>query len=192
MARLIYAMNTSLDGYVEDPDGNFDWSEPTEELHTFINDLMRTVGTYLFGRRMYETMVFWETAHTIPDQPQYFHDFARVWQTADKIVYSTNMQSVSSARTRIERHFEPEAVRKLIANADRDLIIEGPYLASQAIKADLVDEIHQFVAPVILGGGKQFLPDGVSLQLDLVDERRFDSGVVYLRYRNRRNHGNRN
>lgn len=187
MAKLLYCMNTSLDGYVEDPDGNFGWSEPTEEVHTFINDLVRTVGTYLFGRRMYETMVYWETAHMIPDQPQFVHDFAREWLSADKIVYSTTLQSVSSARTRIERSFEPDAVRKLKANADRALIIEGPELATQAIKAGLVDEIHQFVAPVILGGGKQFYPDGVNLELELLDERRFDNGVVYLRYRTNQN-----
>ena len=186
MAKLIYLMNTSLDGYVEDPDGNFDWTEPDEEVHTFINDLIRTVGTYLFGRRMYETMVFWETSHTIPDQPQFALDFAREWKSADKIVYSTTLKSVSSDKTRIERSFEPEAVRILKDNADRDLIVEGPALAAQAIKADLVDEIHQLVAPVILGGGKRFYPDNVSLQLELIDERRFDSGVVYLRYRIRR------
>lgn len=187
MAKLIYLMFTSLDGYVEDRDGNFDWSEPDEEVHTFVNDLVRSVGTYLFGRRMYETMVYWETAHTIPDQPQFILDFARDWQAADKIVYSTTMQSVSSARTRIERSFDPQAVRILKANADSDLAVEGPELASHAIKAGLVDEFHLLVTPFILGGGKRFFPAGVNLALDLVEERRFDSGVVYLRYRTRHN-----
>lgn len=183
MAKLLYCMNTSLDGYVERPDGTFDWSEPTEEVHTFINELVGTVGTYLFGRRMYETMVFWETAHTLSDMPQYMLDFADEWLRADKIVYSTTMQSVSSAKTQVERSFDPVAVRKIKANAVRDLIIEGPNLATQAIKAGLVDEIHQFVAPVILGGGKKFFPDDINLQLELIDERRFDSGIVYLRHR---------
>ena len=187
MANLIYLMFTSLDGYVEDRDGNFDWSEPDEEVHTFVNDLARTIGTYLFGRRMYETMVYWETAPTDPDQPQFARDFARDWKEADKIVYSKTMESVSSARTRIERSFELDAVRNLKASANRDLAIEGPELASHAIKAGLVDEIHQIVIPVIVGGGKRFYPDGVHIKLDLVDERRFDSGFVYLRYRTRRN-----
>ncbi|MEO8364325.1 MAG: dihydrofolate reductase family protein [Ilumatobacteraceae bacterium] len=183
MAKLLYCMNTSLDGYVERPDGTFDWSEPTEEVHTFINELVGTVGTYLFGRRMYETMVFWEAAHTLPDMPQYMLDFADEWLRADKIVFSTTLQSVSSAKTRVERSFDPVAVRKLKTNAERDMIIEGPNLAAQAIKAGLVDEIHQFVAPVILGGGKKFFPDDINLQLELIDERRFDSGIVYLRHR---------
>lgn len=172
---------------MEDADGSFAWSEPDEEVHTFVNDIARTIGTYLFGSRMYETMVYWETAHTVPDQPQYTRDFARDWKEADKIVYSKTMESVSSARTRIERSFKPEAVRNLKANANRDLAIEGPELASYAIKAGLVDEIHQFVIPVIVGGGKRFYPDGVNLKLDLVDERRFKSGFVYLRYRTRQN-----
>ncbi|MEO5973790.1 MAG: dihydrofolate reductase family protein [Ilumatobacteraceae bacterium] len=187
MANLIYLMHTSLDGYVEDADGSFDWSAPDEEVHSFVNELARTIGTYLFGRRMYETMVYWETAHTIPDQPQFALDFARDWKEADKIVYSKTLESVSSARTRIERSFDPQAVRVLKANATRDLAIEGPDLAGQAIKAGLVDEIHQIVIPVIVGGGKQFFPDGAKLKLDLVDERRFDSGFVYLRYRTRQN-----
>ena len=183
MAKLLYCMNTSLDGYVEDLDGGIDWSEPTEQVHTFINDLMRPVGTYLFGRRMYEMMNFWETAHTIPDMPNYMLDFADVYRAADKVVFSTTLQSVSSANTRIERSFDSVATRKLKADAERDLIIEGPNLATQAIKAGLVDEIHQFVAPVILGGGKKFFPDDIKLQLELIDERSFDSGIVYLRHR---------
>ena len=187
MANLIYSMITSLDGYVEDPDGNFGWGAPDEEVHTFVNDLSRAVGTYLYGRRMYETMVYWETAHTLPDQPQFILGWAREWQAADKIVYSRALESVSSAKTRIERSLEPDAVRSLKADADRDLTVGGPELASHAIKAGLVDEIQQFVTPVIVGGGKRFFPDGVSLELDLLDERRFDNGVVYLRYRTRRN-----
>ncbi len=183
MAKLIYCMNTSLDGYIEDPDGGIDWSEPTEQVHTFINDLIRPVGTYLFGRRMYEMMDFWETAHSLPDIPEYMLDFADVYLSADKVVFSTTLQSVSSANTRIEHSFDPVAIRKLKSNAERDMIIEGPNLATQAIKAGLVDEIHQFVAPVILGGGKKFFPDDIKLQLELIDERRFESGIVYLRHR---------
>ena len=192
MANLIYAMFTSLDGFVEEPDGNFDWAAPDEEVHRFANDLSRKVGTYLNGRRMYETMIYWETAHTIPDQPQFILDFARIWQSADKIVYSKTLRSVSSARTRIEPIFDPKAVANLKAAADRDLAIDGPELASHAIKAGLVDEILQFVTPIIVGGGKRFLPAGVSLELDLVDERRFENGMVFLRHRARRigNDGN--
>jgi len=183
MAKLIYSTITSLDGYVADEDGNFDWAEPDEEVHTFVNDLERPVGTYLYGRRMYEVMVYWETADTLPDQPAFTQDFARIWLSADKIVYSKTLETVSSARTRIEREFDPEAVRKLKESSERDMTVGGPDLAAQAIKAGLVDELQLFVNPVAVGGGNRSLPENVHLELELVDERRFRNGVVYLHYR---------
>jgi dihydrofolate reductase len=182
MARLIYSAITSLDGYVADEDGHFDWAAPDEEVHRFVNDVERPVGTYLYGRRLYEVMVYWETANTLADQPPFIQDFARIWQAADKIVYSKTLETVSSARTRIERDFDPEAVRELKATAGRDLTVGGPDLAAQAIKAGLVDEYHLFLTPVVVGGGKQALPDGVRFELDLLDERRFGNGVVHLHY----------
>jgi dihydrofolate reductase len=182
MATLIYSAITSLDGYVADEDGNFDWAEPDEEVHSFVNDLERPVGTYLYGRRMYEVMVAWE-AFTLADQPPFMRDFAQIWRAADKIVYSRTLEVVSSARTRIERDFEPEGVRRLKAAAGRDITVGGPDLAAQALKAGLVDECHFFVAPIVVGGGKQSLPDNVRLKLELLDERRFGNGVVHLRYR---------
>ena len=185
MARLIYSAITSLDGYVADENGTFDWAAPDEEVHIFINDLERPVGTYLYGRRMYEVMVAWETLHLHAEQPPYIQDFAEIWQTADKIVYSTTLERVSSARTRIERDFDPEAVRQTKARAERDILVGGPDLAAQAIEAGLVDEWHLFIAPVVVGGGKRSLPDNVSLHLELVDERRFGNGMVYLYYRTR-------
>ena len=185
MAKLIYSGITSLDGYVADADGNFEWSVPDEEVHTFVNDLERPVGTYLYGRRMYEVMVAWETARTLADQPPFMQDFAEIWQAADKIVYSRTLETVSSARTRIERDFDPAAVRQMKASAGRDITVGGPDLAAQALKAGLVDECHLFVAPIVVGGGKQFLPDAVRLKLDLLDERRFGNGVVHLHYRTR-------
>ncbi len=181
----VYSAIASLDGYVADEDGNFDWAEPDEEVHTFVNDLERPVGTYLYGRRMYEVMVFWETAHTLAGQPPVIQDFAGIWQAADKIVYSRTLETVSSARTRIERDFDPEAVRELKARAGRDITVGGPDLAAQAIKAGLVDECHLFLAPIVVGGGKQFLPRGARLKLELLDERRFGNGVVHLHYRTR-------
>jgi dihydrofolate reductase len=183
MAKLIYSAITSLDGYVADEDGNFDWAEPDEEVHAFVNDLERPIGTYLYGRRMYDVMVYWETAHTLADQPPFIQDFAEIWQAADKIVYSKTLETVSSARTRIERDFDPEAVRQLKARAVRHITVGGPELAAQAIEAGLVDELHLFLTPIVVGGGKQALPDGVRVKLDLLDERRFDSGVVHLHYR---------
>jgi dihydrofolate reductase len=182
MAKLIYSAITSLDGYVADEDGNFDWAEPDMEVHTFVNDLERPVGTYLYGRRMYEVMVAWETMN-LADQPSFIQDFAKIWRAADKIVYSKTLETVSSAKTRIERDFDPEAVHKLKAAAGRDLAVGGPELAAQAIKAGVVDECHLFLAPIIVGGGKQSLPDNVRLKLELLDERRFGNGVVHLRYR---------
>ena len=183
MAKLIYSAITSLDGYVADQAGTFDWAEPDEEVHAFVNDLERPVGTYLMGRRMYEVMAYWETAHTLPDQSPAIRDFAAIWQAADKIVYSTTLETLSSARTRIEREFDVEAVRQLKASAGADLTIGGPHLAAQAIKAGLVDEYHLFLVPVVVGGGNQSLPDNVRLRLELLDERRFGRGTVFLRYR---------
>jgi dihydrofolate reductase len=180
MAKLIYSAMTSLDGYVADADGKFDWAAPDEEVHSFVNDLERPVGTYLYGRRMYEVMVFWETAS---DRTPVIQDFAEIWQAAEKIVYSRTLEAVSSARTRIEREFDPEEVRQLIARAVREISVGGPDLAAQAIKAGLVDEYHVFVTPVVVGGGRRALPDGVRLELELLDERRFGSGVVHLHYR---------
>ena len=182
MAKLVYSAIASLDGYVADEDGNFDWAVPDEEVHAFINDLDRPLGTYLYGRRMYETMVGWETDHTLADRSPLMRDFAELWQAADKIVYSATLEAVSTARTRIERDFDPEAVRKMKASAERDLIVGGPELAAQAFRAGLVDECHLFVAPIVVGGGKRSLPDGVRLELELLDERRFGGGMVYLRY----------
>jgi dihydrofolate reductase len=182
VAKLIYSGIMSLDGYVADEDGNLDWSVPDEEVHTFVNDLERPVGTYLYGRRMYEVMLGWETI-TLADQPPFMREFAEMWQAADKIVYSRTLETVSSARSRIERDFDPEAVRRMKATAGRDITVGGPHLAAQAIKAGLVDEWHLFVTPMVVGGGTQFLPDDVRLKLELLDERRFGNGVVHLRYR---------
>ena len=183
MTRLIYSAITSLDGYVADENGTFDWAAPDEEVHIFINDLERPVGTYLYGRRMYEVMVVWETLHLHAEQPPCIQDFAEIWQAADKIVYSTTLERVSSARTRIERDFDPEAVRQMKARAGRDITVGGPDLAAQAFKAGLVDECRLFVAPIVVGGGTQALPTKVRLRLDLLDERRFGNGMVYLHYR---------
>jgi len=183
MARLIYAAITSLDGYVADKDGNFDWAAPDEEVHAFVNDLERRAGTHLYGRRMYEVMAFWETAHTLPDEPRVIRDYADIWQAADKIVYSRTLEKVISARTRIEREFDPEAVRQMKARTARDITVGGPGLASQAIRAGLVDEYHLFVTPVVVGGGNPAFPADVHVTLELIDERRFDGGVVHLHYR---------
>jgi dihydrofolate reductase len=183
MATLIYSAITSLDGYVADEDGNFDWAAPDEEVHTFVNDLERPVGTYLYGRRMYEVMVYWERAHTLADQPLFMQEFAQIWQAANKIVYSKTLNTVFSARTRIVRDFDPEAVRQMKASAGRDISVGGPDLAAQAIKAGLVDECHLFLAPIVVGGGKQSLPNNVRLKLELLDERRFGNGMVHLHYR---------
>jgi dihydrofolate reductase len=185
MAKLIYSAIASLDGYIADEQGRFDWAVPDEEVHAFINDLERPVGTYLYGRRMYETMAGWEMADARADQPPYMQDFARIWQEAEKIVYSTTLESVSTSRTRIERDFDPEAVRRMKAEADRDFSIGGPDLAAHAIRAALVDEWHLFVAPVAVGGGKRLFPDDVHLTLELLDERRFGNAMIHLRYRTR-------
>src|SRR5437588_7719462 len=166
VARLIYSAITSLDGYVADEHGNFDWAAPDEEVHRFVNDLERPVGTYLYGRRMYEVMAYWETANTLAGQPPVGRDFAEIWRAADKVVYSKTLEGASTARTRIERDFDPEAVRQLKASADRDLSVGGPELAAQAIKAGLVDEYQLFLTPILVGGGKRALPDNARPTLE--------------------------
>ena len=182
MARLIYSAIASLDGYVADARGNFDWAAPGEDVHRFVNELERDVGTYLYGRRMYEVMAAWETADKLPEQTPATRDFAEIWQAADKIVYSKTLESASTARTRIEHDFDPEAVRKL-KESTRDLSVGGPHLAAQALAAGLVDELQLFVTAIAVGGGTRALPDGLRIDLELLDERRFESGVVYLHYR---------
>jgi dihydrofolate reductase len=182
MAKLIYAANTSLDLYVADAEGKWDWSAPDAAVHAVINDLERPVGTHLYGRRMYEVLVAWETLES--DEPV-IQDFARIWRAADKIVYSRTLAQPSSERTRIEREFSPDAVRELKASAERDISIGGPELAGEAIRAGLMDELHLFVSPVVVGGGQRALPDGVRWDLELVGERRFGNGVVQLHYRAR-------
>jgi dihydrofolate reductase len=177
---LIYAMIASLDGYVEDESGRFDWAAPDEEVHAFANELERPIGTYLYGRRMYETMVAWET---MDDEHPVMRDFAELWRAAEKIVYSRSLESASSARTRVEREFDAAAVRQLKESAEGDIGIGGPELAGQAIEAGLVDECHLIVVPVLVGGGKRALPAGVQADLELLDERRFEGGAVYLRYK---------
>ena len=185
MGKLRYSVIASLDGYVADEDGRFDWAEPDEEVHQFVNDLERPVGTYLYGRRMYETMVFWESPPGLADEPPVFQEFAEIWQTADKIVYSRTLQAARSTKTRIEREFVPEAVRQMKESARRDLTVGGPELAAEAIEAGLVDEYQLFLVPVVVGGGTRALPDRVRVSLDLLDERRFRNGTVYLHYRTR-------
>ena len=182
MAKLLYVMNASLDGYIADEDGKLDWGAPDEEYYAFVNDLVRPVGTYLYGRRLYELMAVWETDPAAAAQSPGTREFAEIWQAADKVVYSRTLQAAAT-RTRIERDFEPEAVRHLKAAAERDVTVGGPTLGTQAITAGLVDEVHLLVWPVVVGGGKRFLPDRVRLQLELLDEHRLGSGVVYLRYR---------
>jgi dihydrofolate reductase len=182
MAKLIYAAIASLDGYVEDEQGGFAWARPDEEVHAFVNELERPIGTYIYGRRMYETMVFWETADT-SGEPAEFADYAEVWRAADKIVYSRTLQEASSARTRIEPEFDPDGVRALKQSAAMDISIGGSELAGQALAAGLVDELHLLLCPVSVGGGKPALPNHVRADLELTDERRFQSGVVHVSYR---------
>jgi dihydrofolate reductase len=183
IVKLIYSPITSLDGYVEDDDGKFDWATPDDEVHAFVNDLERPIGTYLYGRRMYETMVFWETVSTGAGQPAVTRDFAEIWRAAEKIVYSRTLQEVSSARTRIERDFDTDAIRRLKEISGRDVTIGGAELAGHAIRAGLVDECHLFLAPIAVGRGKPALPVDVRTPLVLLGERRFGSGVVHLHYR---------
>ena len=180
---LIYSMLASLDGYIADEDGNFDWAVPDDEVHSFINDLEQSVDTYLYGRRMYETMVAWETMHTRADQPRAIVEFAHIWQAANKVVYSRTLETVSTARTQIKRDFDPEEVRQMKAQPGGDMTVSGPELAVYAFKAQLIDELHLFIAPIVVGGGKQWLPNNIRLKLELINERRFGNGMVYLRYR---------
>lgn len=185
MAKLISIVIASLDGYIADEHGDFDWAAPDEEVHAFVNDLLRPVGVYLYGRRMYQVMVAWENSDTFANQSPITQDFAQVWQAAEKIVYSRTLATVASARTRIERDFDPEAIRRMKAAAGPDLTVGGSDLVAQAITAGLVDEYHLIIAPVVVGGGIRSLPDHVRLTLELLDERRFSGGMVYLHYRAR-------
>jgi dihydrofolate reductase len=185
MAKLIYSVITSLDGFVADEDGNFDWAAPDDEVHAFVNDLERPIGTYLYGRKMYEVMAVWETLHTLTDQSPVVRDFAAIWQAADKIVYSKTLDTVSSVRTRIERDFDTNAIRQMKVQASRDISVGGPHLAAEALRAGLVDDCHFFLAPIIVGGGNPSLPDHLRLTLELVDERPFANGMIYLHYRGR-------
>ena len=180
MASLIYTAIASLDGYVEDEHGKFDWAAPDEEVHAFVNDLERPFGTHLYGRRMYETMVYWETDD---DEAPVARDYAESWRAAEKVVYSRTLQTVSSERTRIEREFDAAAIKRLKESSRSDISIGGAELAGQAIAEGLVDECHLLLVPVLVGGGKRALPAGVHAELELLDERRFRSGFVYLRYR---------
>ncbi|MEW1949469.1 dihydrofolate reductase family protein [Pseudarthrobacter sp902506025] len=184
MAQLIYSAIMSIDGYTADRDGNFNWSAPDEEVHAFINDMERDVGTYLLGRRMYEVMSVWETMDT-RDEPPVIQDYARIWQGADKVVYSTTLDTPSTSKTRLERQFLPETVRDLKKDSGQDISIGGPTLAAHALKAGLVDECRLFINPVAVGGGLRFLPDGLQARLELLEDHRFGNGVVYLRYRAR-------
>lgn len=182
MARLIYTTICSLDGYAADERGAFDWAEPDEEVHTQVNDLERPIGTHLYGRRMYEVLAAWETLD-LAGQPPHIRDYAEIWRAADKIVFSTSLQTVSTERTRLERDFDPDAITSIKATAGADLAVGGPTLAAEAFRAGLVDEVRLFLAPVVVGGGTRALPDGVRSGLDLLDQRRFESGMVFLGYR---------
>src|SRR5712691_5129094 len=183
MAKLIYVANVSLDGYIEDAHGRFEWTAPTDEVFTFITDLVRPVGAYLYGRRMYETMAVWEADPTLAAQSELMADFANVWQTADKIVYSTTLHAVPTANTRLERRFDPDSVRDMKTSAASDLTVGGPTLAAHAFNAGLVDECQLFIHPVLVGEGKPAFPSDARIQLELLEERRFGNGVVNLRYR---------
>ena len=183
MANLIYVTNVSVDGYIEDAHGRIDWTEPTDEYFTFITDVVRPVGTYLYGRRLYETMAVWETEPALAAQSELMADFANVWQAADKIVYSTTLADVSTANTRLERRFDPDSVREIKASAASDLTVGGAAVAAHAFGAGLVDECQLFVHPVVVGQGKPAFPRDAGVQLELLEEHRFGSGVVNLRYR---------
>jgi dihydrofolate reductase len=185
MGRLIYGAIASLDGYIEDRDGKFDWAMPDAELHSYVNEMERSVGTYLYGRRLYETMRYWEDGGDGPDDPPEMHEYAAIWRDADKVVYSRTLEAPTTARTRLERELDPEAVRALKDAAERDLGIGGAELAGVALAAGLVDEVNLFVHPVVVGGGKAALPVAARFDLELLGERRFGSGVVHLQYRPR-------
>ena len=182
MGKLIYAANTSLDGYVEDENGSFDWSVPDDEVHAFWNEHERHIGTSLYGRRMYETMRVWEDDDWLTDEPAVIREYADIWRDADKVVYSTTLDEVTTARTRIERQLDPEAVRRLKESSSADLSIGGATLGAEAFRLGLVDECVLLLCPVLVGGGKPALPRGVRLDLELLDHRRFDNGVVYVRH----------
>jgi dihydrofolate reductase len=188
MAKLIYSAITSLDGFVNDRAGDFEWAAPDEEVHAFVNDLERSIGTYLYGRRMYETMAVWETLD-VTGEPPVMRDYAELWRKAEKIVFSATLDAVSTTRTRLERVFDPAAVRALTTRAELDVSMGGPHLAAHAIRSGLVDEYHVLLTPVVVGGGTRWLPDDVRLDLELVDERRFRGGVVHLHYRPRGGEG---
>ncbi|HZX54464.1 MAG TPA: dihydrofolate reductase family protein [Ilumatobacteraceae bacterium] len=183
MARLIYSAIASLDGFINDADGNFDWAAPDDEVHSFVNDLERPIGTYLYGRRMYEVMRFWETAPTSGDGPPSHYDYSTIWKAADKIVYSSSLPEVTTTRTVLERSFDPGAVREMKASRDSDISVGGADLGAQALSAGLVDELQLFVTPVIVGAGTAWLPHDIRLDLELIDDHRFGGGVVYLHYR---------
>ena len=183
MAHLIYSAITSLDGYTEDTDGNFDWAAPDEKVHLFINDLIRVNGTHLYGRRMYETMQVWETNPDLAADSSLLRDFAEMWQAADKIVYSKTLKTVSTRKTKIERIFDPEAIRQLKEAAESDILIGGPELAAHAFCSGLIDECLLFLTPILLGAGKPALPGNLRLDLELLEQRQFDNGFVFLRYR---------
>jgi dihydrofolate reductase len=183
VGKLIYSAITSLDGYIEDKDGNFDWAAPDEEVFTFVNDLERPIGTYLYGRRMYETMAGWETDEFIGDRQPVMVDFAEIWRAADKVVFSRTLETVSSARTRIEATFDPGMIKRMKSSSKSDLTVAGAELASLAFRAGLIDECHLLLNPILVGGGKQALPSEVRTRLELLDEGRFANGVVHLRYR---------
>ncbi len=185
MAHLIYSAISSLDGYIEDRNGDFNWAMPDEEVHRFINNLERTAHTYLYGRRMYETMMVWETDPNLAADSPLTQDFAQIWQSATKIVYSKVLAAASTRNTQIERDFNPEAIKQLKKTAQHDILIGGPELAAHAFRSGLIDECHLFLTPIIVGGGKPALPDKVRLDLELLEERRFGNGVVFLRYRTR-------
>lgn len=182
MAKLIYSSICSLDGYVADLDGDFGWAAPDEEVHAFVNEIERPIGTYLYGRRMYETMAFWETGGAEEHQPAAVRDYAGIWRAADKVVYSRSLADVAGERTRLAREFDPEAVRGMKAESERDLSVGGSELAGEALRAGLVDECHLVLAPAVVGGGTAALPEGIRLDLELLDQGRFESGMVHLRY----------
>ena len=183
MANLIYVANTSLDGYTEDRQGKFDWTAPSDELFRFVTNIVREARTHLYGRRMYETMMVWETDPNLAAESPLRRDFAEIWQAANKIVYSRTLKSVSTRKTQLEQTFDPQVIRQLKATGEHDILIGGPELAAHAFRAGLIDEYHLFLIPIIVGGGKSALPDNLRLELELLAERRFGNGVVFLRYR---------
>jgi dihydrofolate reductase len=190
MAHLIYSAISSLDGYIEDRNGQFNWAAPDEEVHRFINNLERSAGTHLYGRRMYETMMVWETDPNLAAESPLLRDFAEIWQAADKIVYSRTLEALSTRRTQLERNFNPTVIRQLKEAVEHEILIGGAELAAHAFRAGLIDECHLFLTPIIVGGGKPSLPDNIRLELELLEERRFGSGVVFLRYRTRKGNAN--